>query len=131
MSVLNMLSCDVCGKTSPGVTLPDDWYALAHNGEHWHFHDEACLAIWRLTMLSMPPQQPQQEQPACKARRFLLFDENADSTEGVQWGDGRVQLETHKWEGENVARSLFGDWEEFKAHFPGSGVQWIDQEVAE
>lgn len=123
------LMCDTCGKTAPTVTLPDDWYALAHGGEHWHFHDEACLAIWRLTTLSLMPVQQPQDKPDCKARRFLLIDESANIVEGVKWGNGFVVLDHEQLVGAN--RYLFKNWEELKECNPGSGVQWIDQEVAE
>lgn len=129
MSLVTTLMCDTCGKTAPTVTLPDDWYALAHGGEHWHFHDEACLAIWRLTMLSvMPAQQEPQDKPDCKARRFLLIDEAANIVEGVKWEGGRVTLDPER---DSTGMRYYSSWDQLKENHPGSGVQWIDQEVAE
>lgn len=125
MSLLQFVKCEMCEMTAQGLTPPDGWYTLFQAGDTWHFHDEACLAIWRLTTLSMMPAQhePQEEQSACKARRFLLWDESANSTEGVLWRDGSVILED--------GDPPYETWDKFKERNPGSGVQWIDQEVAE
>lgn len=124
MSFLHLVRCEICDKTAQGVTSPDDWYTLSKGDETWHFHDEACLAIWRLTKLSVMPAQPEpQEQLPCKARRFLLYDgETADITEGVQWENGHVSL---------ADSGTFCSWERMKEGRDGSGIQWIDQEVAE
>lgn len=69
-----------------------------------------------------------QEQLPCKSRRFLLVDgETADITEGVKWENGRVTIEPPYDSGTYT----FPSWDRFKESYPGSGVQWIDQEVSE
>lgn len=127
MSILYFVKCEVCDKTVEGVTPPDSWYALSRGGETQHFHDEACLAIWRLTRLSMPAQQEPQDKPACKARRFLLVDEQANITECIKWANGRVTVEPPY----DTGTYTYPSWDRFKKTNPGSGVQWIDQEVKE
>lgn len=73
-----------------------------------------------------------QDQPACKARRFLLVDQNANIMEGVRWGDESVVLDHASQHCRDFhCRGHFNDWDEFKAGHPGCGIQWIDQEVAE
>lgn len=85
----------------------------------------------RDTYIEELPEKPaiQEDKPDCKARRFLLIDEAANITEGVKWGNGFVVLDHEQLVG--ASRYLFRNWEELKEHNPGSGVQWIDQEVAE
>lgn len=129
MSILHLVKCEMCEKTAQGATPPDGWYTLAQGGETWHFHDEACLAIWRLTTLSiMPAQQETQSNPDYKARRFLLWDEQGTSYEGVRWSDDSVSIDPSR---KLAVHPFYPSWGEFKAAHDGSGVQWIDQEVAE
>lgn len=138
---------------------PDTWITLFEGNprlsEGWHFCSHLCLARWTMerivssvdleksedwlvkltdtpvwSIVRKPAQQEPQEQPACKARRFLLVDgETADIIECVKWGNGFVGIdpETSNQHG----RWFYGSWEEFKTAYDGSGVQWIDQEVAE
>lgn len=122
-----LVVCDGCQQEHSANTLALlSWLQVEQCGKEYHFCSVGCMA----KHFHISQQEPQSN-PDCKARRFLLWDEQGNSTEGVKWGDGRVQLEVHKWEGESIAKASFPDWDEFKASFPGSGVQWIDQEVAE
>lgn len=128
MSFLHLVICEICDKTAQGVTSPDDWYTLSKGDETWHFHDEACLAIWRLTKLSVMPAQPEpHEQLPCKARRFLLVNEQANIAECVKWANGRVTVEPPY----DTDTYTYPSWDRFKETNPGSGIQWIDQEVSE
>jgi hypothetical protein len=68
-----------------------------------------------------------QENPDCKARRFLLADgETAEFTDGVKWGDGKVSIEAKN---QNEIWT-YDAWDDLKKANQGSGVQWIDQEVS-
>lgn len=132
---LEVIQCEICTAMHRYETpdthyvLPDSWLTV-REGEHsaeLHFCSDTCLNIWlqhRLsgTSVEVTPKVEPQEKPACKARRFLLWDEQANSREGVQWADGSVTLQSG---------NTWVSWEKFKANHEGSGVQWIDQEVAE
>lgn len=134
MSRKEIIGCDVCGAMHDvQYVLPDSWIAVLQTGqETQHFCRDECLAIWlqnrgnAIAPRLVPSEKPQ-EQPACKARRFLLVDEAANITEGVKWSNGSVTMEGASPE----TYSVYYTWEALKSTNPGSGVQWIDQEVAE
>lgn len=117
--------CDVC-KADYDVQYPKPigwitWKIADLDEEDIHFCSENCLRQY----LQVPAQQEPLDKPACKARRFLLVDESANIQEGVKWGNGKVTIEadTEIWTHQS--------WDKLKEHNPGSGVQWIDQEVIE
>lgn len=117
-----LVVCDGCQKEHAAHTLAfSDWL---QRGKDYHFCSVACFA--KHFQVSMQ-HDPQEEKPACKARRFLLWDESANSTEGVLWGNGRVTIEPPY----DTGTYTFPSWDRFKESNPGSGVQWIDQEVSE
>lgn len=135
-----IIRCEICeAQHDTRQPLPDSWFTLKQGASQTelHFHDTFCLARW-LCMAGVSfeppplhsdfkPVEEQQEQPACKARRFLLVDEHANITEGVLWADGSVCLDP-------MSRNdawFYVSWGGLKEANQGSGVQWIDQEVAE
>lgn len=147
MSILHVVRCEQYEQCKQEFSFgtntvasdfaPDTWITLFEGNprlsEGQHFCSKECLFNWIIEHwqvgdgFAQPAQQPQ-EQPACKARRFLLVDgETAELVNGIKWGNGSVTLE-----GDTPFQSEhFTDWDALKAHYEGSGVQWIDQEVAE
>lgn len=136
---LEVIQCEICeaihryATSTTQYVLPESWLTVKEgdSSAELHFCRDECLAIWlqRRGNAITPKLEKPQEQPACKARRFLLVDESANITEGVKWGNGFVVLDHEQLVG--ASRYLFRNWEELKESNPGSGVQWIDQEVAE
>jgi hypothetical protein len=123
-----MLFCDGCDVTTPADNISGVWITIKLGFTEYHLCSQECFRGWAIEHLSLrvPAQEPQ-EQPVCKARRFLLVDENANITEGVKFGNGGVMME-----GDSPATyRVYYTWEALKSANPGSGVQWIDQEVSE
>lgn len=145
MSILHLVRCECYEHCKQeylfGVNMlasdlaPDTWITLfegnPRTSEGWNFCSKECLFDWMMEHWEISggfKRQEPQEQSECKARRFLLVDgETADITECVLWKDGLVGVdpETSNRDG----RWFYASWEDFKANNPGSGVQWIDQEV--
>jgi hypothetical protein len=133
VSLVTSVKCDMCGSIWPVVELPDGWYGLARNGDHLHFCSPICLSQWMLNNVDVGPlvkvKVLSQEQPDCKARRFLLVDgETADIYEGVRFASGHVAVDGLPF---TESPYWFESWDSLKEKCPGSGVQWIDQEVQE
>lgn len=125
MSKREIIQCEICtAMHDTRYVLPDSWITLKEgsNGDEQHFCSDTCLNIWLQHRLSGTSVAVPQDKPACKARRFLLVDEQANITEGTKYGNGTVSLENSRW---------FETWDKFKAAHDGSGVQWVDQEVSE
>lgn len=133
-----VILCDVCHKEQEENLWILKKIDPSYKGDDTNERDFCsldCLTQWLVTRgVDMPAQQEPQDKPACKARRFLLVDgDTAELTEGVRWERGHVTLDSHSQHcsGRFHCPGLFSTWENFKTAHDGSGVQWIDQEVAE
>lgn len=133
MSVMQLVRCEqyedckqefTVSSNFDALDVPNGWLILTYGkGGIKHFCSQLCLMHWFKVGEESIPRDAHEQLP-CKARRFLLVDgETADITECVKWGGGEVTDE--------CSMHLYKDWEEFKERNPGSGIQWIDQEVTE
>ena len=132
--IVTAIQCEICEKTHQvdGQVHSYEWNVSAswitlflgspERGNALHFCSQECLAQW--TGVAAPMPEPQLQPPACKARRFILVDGDADETEGVLWGNGRVTIEPPYDSG------IYISWDVFKSHHVGDGVTWIDPEVS-
>lgn len=122
-----IIQCEICEQEHDAqYELPKEWITTKQTGYpgndiEQHFCSKTCLAKW--TGIIGP--QPHTDAIQTKMRRFLLVHgETAEITEGIQWSDGKVDINY------GSPHSAWSNWERFKAGNEGSGVQWIDREVA-
>lgn len=130
MSRREIIQCEMCAKEHDAqYELPKEWITTKQTGYpgndiEQHFCSKACLGKWAGVGELQPPLVAYDAPPPTKMRRFLLVDENADITEGIQYSDGKVDINY------GSPHSAWANWEAFKAGHDGSGIQWIDQEVS-